>query len=146
MTGEKAIGFEIKTVSNLIKRRINNSIAEHRDIDQSTAMHGWVLGYLCHHQDRDIFQKDLEQQFSIRRSTATEILKLMEKKGLIERKPVSYDARLKKIVLTEKAVQTHAMIQQEIDKMDNELKACLTEAEVSEFFKIMDKIKTYLLA
>ena len=36
------------------------------------------------------------------RSTVTGVVKLMERKGLIRRESVSSDARLKKLVLTEK--------------------------------------------
>lgn len=44
---------------------------------------------------RIIFQKDLETEFCIGRSTVTNILNLMEKKGFVRRESVSYDARLK---------------------------------------------------
>ena len=46
---------------------------------------------------KDTFQKDIESEFSINRSTTSEMLKLMCKKGMIQRVPVAHDARLKKI-------------------------------------------------
>ncbi len=36
-------------------------------------------------EGKEIFQKDIEAEFNIRRSTATGILKLMEKNGFINR-------------------------------------------------------------
>ena len=75
--------------------------ARERGVDELTAMHGWILGYLCRNEDKDIFQKDIEAEFKICRSTVTNILKLMEKKGYIRRESVPYDARLKKLVLTD---------------------------------------------
>ena len=69
--------------------------ARERGVDELTAMHGWILGYLCRNEDKDIFQKDIEAEFKICRSTVTNILKLMEKKGYIRRESVPYDARLK---------------------------------------------------
>ena len=34
--------------------------ARERGVDELTAMHGWILGYLCRNEDKDIFQKDIE--------------------------------------------------------------------------------------
>ena len=73
-----------------------SDFARERGVDELTAMHGWILGYLCRNEHKDIFQKDIEAEFKICRSTVTNILKLMEKKGYIKRESVPYDARLKK--------------------------------------------------
>lgn len=51
-------------------------------------MNGWVIVYLAHNSDRDVFQRDLEERFNVRRSTVSNILSLMEKKGLIKRESV----------------------------------------------------------
>ncbi|MBQ3158636.1 MAG: MarR family transcriptional regulator [Clostridia bacterium] len=50
-----------------------------------------------------VYQKDIEQHFSIRRSTATESLKRLESQGLITRTVSLTDARLKEITLTKEA-------------------------------------------
>ncbi|MBA1393393.1 MarR family transcriptional regulator [Lactobacillus sp. XV13L] len=50
-----------------------------------------------------IYQKDIEREFNIRKSTATNILRLMEQNGLIVRKVDARDSRLKKILLTDRA-------------------------------------------
>ena len=44
---------------------------------------------------------------SITRSTVTNILQLMERKGYIERRSVPQDARLKQLVLTEEGICFH---------------------------------------
>lgn len=61
-----------------------------------------AISYLCEKQDIDVFQKDFEREFSIRKSTASRILKSMENNGLI--------VRLKKVVLTENAIKIHDSI------------------------------------
>ena len=63
-------------------------------------MQGWIIGYLYQNRDKEVFQRDIQEQFSIRRSTVTGILQLMEKNGLITRSSVERDARLKKLELT----------------------------------------------
>lgn len=96
------VGYQIKTLDHMIGRKIMNILLEN-GMDQVTVMHGWIIAYLYENQDKDIYQKDLEGKFCISRSTVTNILKLMEKKGYIDRISVEKDARLKKLVLTDKA-------------------------------------------
>lgn len=141
--GFKHVGGEIKTLSNLIKRRFDNSkvISE---IDKLTGMHGWFIGYIYHNRDKDIFQRDLEEEFSIRRSTATGILQLMEKNELIIREPVDYDARLKKLVLTAKAIAVHEAITREIDRIEGDITKGLTKEEIDTFLLILNKMKKNL--
>ena len=98
---DRKLGFEIGRTSRLIKRILDNN-SQKEYIDKVTGTHGWALGYFHRNRDKDIFQKDFEKEFDIRRSTASHILSLMEENGIITRESVPYDARLKKIVLTEK--------------------------------------------
>lgn len=47
---------------------------------------GNILNYiLVESQNRSVYQKDIEQEFGLRPSTATETLKSLEKNGLIKR-------------------------------------------------------------
>ena len=63
-----------------------------------------VLHYILFQSlKKDIYQKDIEKEFQIRRSTATGILQLLEKNGFVIRETVEWDARLKKLVPTAKA-------------------------------------------
>jgi DNA-binding MarR family transcriptional regulator len=135
------IGREIRILSNLIKRRVGSSkvIAE---TDKLTGTHGYMIGYIYHNMDKgDIFQRDLEEEFSIRRSTATGILQLMEKNGLIIRESVDYDARLKKLVLTPKAIAVHEAVMKEFESIESLIARGLTQEEINMFFDIMNKIK-----
>nr|WP_306286949.1 MarR family transcriptional regulator [Neglectibacter timonensis] len=104
-------------------------------------MHGWVIGYLYENRNRDVFQRDLQEQFSIRRSTVTGILQLMEKNGLITRQSVDEDARLKKIVLTPKAIEQHEQIHRSIRKVEEQLSEGLTPEEKQTFLELCDKIR-----
>ena len=88
MERKNQIGFEVKVISNLIQRKID-STASGRGLAKLTPMQGWIIDYIYNNQnENDIFQRDVEAEFTIRRSTATGILKLMEKNGLITRVPV----------------------------------------------------------
>ena len=64
-----------------------------------------VIDFIMNHEKQEIFQRDIEHEFNIQRSTTTVLLQRMEKKGLIERHTSSKDARQKAVVLTDKAVK-----------------------------------------
>lgn len=140
MDHNQTIGLEIKTLSNLIKRYVDNS-ATKKYVDKLTGTHSWIIGYLYDNRDKDIFQRDLETEFSIRRSTATGILQLMEKNKLVIKSPVDYDARLKKITLTPKAIEIREIIAEDIKRIEAQLSKGLTEEEISVFFTVVSKIK-----
>ncbi len=98
---------EICCVANLIRREIDNySFGNLGGTEQRiTRMNGWIIEYIYKKGGSDVFQKDLEKELSITRSTASKVIDLMEQKGLIEKSSVEYDARLKKLSLTPKAVE-----------------------------------------
>ena len=88
-------------------------------MDSLTNMQRHVLHYiLLQSMSRDIYQKDVEAEFQIRRSTATGILQLLEKNGFILRKAEDRDARLKKIVPTEKAEKVREHVLMNIDRTE----------------------------
>ena len=140
---DKLVGFEIKTVHNLLKRDFE-SLTIDKEMKNITAMQKWIIGYLSDNEDKDIFQRDIEEEFSVRRSTATGILQLMEKNNLIKREPVSYDARLKKIVLTQKALDIQNEINQEIKAHDKKLSKNISKDDLEIFFKVMKQIRKNL--
>ena len=88
----------------------------------------------------DTFPKDIEKEFSINRSTTSEMLKLMCKNGMITREEVDYDARLKKIVLTEASRQHNRNIEDKMRKMHQQLIKDLSDDEINAFIKISDKL------
>lgn len=142
MNKERHLGFEIRALNNYVKRLVQSTKPE--EFKESTGVHGWAIRYFYENRNKDIFQRDFETRFSIRRSTATNMLKLMEKNGLITRETVSYDARLKKIVLTDKAVEMHKKATKNIEMIENTLKKGITEEELNSFYYVIDKIKANL--
>ena len=102
-TGENShdVGRLINTLSHQLKRQM--CIREEED-SLTTNMQRLVLHYILFQSMKgDIYQKDVEKEFQIRRSTATGTLQILEKNGFIRREPVKQDARLKKLVPTDKA-------------------------------------------
>lgn len=136
MEKEQDVGFAVRKLSNLIKRDVEKSKLK-LGLDPVGGVNGWAIGFLYANREKDIFQKDFEEQFSIRRSTASNILKTMEQKGFIERISVESDARLKKIVLTEKAIEIHKKIMEDIKFREERLCKGVSETDLEVFFKVM---------
>lgn len=134
------VGRRIKIINNLMKRSMDKFFGQRPD--RATLMHTWILGFLQNRQDagKDTFQKDIEAEFSINRSTTSEMLKLMCKNGMISRVPVDYDARLKKIVLTEQSLKFNRELSRKMNELDKILIKGLTESEVETFLKLCDKL------
>lgn len=143
MAYKHTIEFELRVLNNMIHRQIIASDNIKR-VDELTGATGWLIGYLIHNRDRDIFQKDIEKEFSVRRSTASKALSIMEDKGLIRRESVDYDARLKKLVLTDRAIELNKLIEADIIKIDKKMTAGLTDEEINTFIATIQKIKKNL--
>ncbi len=149
MSQTEEIGFQIRTLSKLIKRQTDRLAFQGAENPENgekpgSGFHGWIIGYLYHHREQDIFQRDLQEAFSIRRSTVTGLLQLMEKKGLVTRSSVESDARLKKITLTPKAVALHESIMNGIQKTEESISRGLSEEEKRTFLEICGKIRANL--
>ena len=99
------------------------------------------LGFLCRNRDQEIFQKTLEEVFSIRRSTASRLLKNMEAEGLIVRLPVSRDARLKRVMVTPKAEALNQQAAIRIQYVEAALTRGLTQEELDQFMATVEKLK-----
>ena len=140
----KNLGIAVRNVNILIKRRMESSPVR-KAMDNATGMHGYVIGYLKSREGEDVFQKDVEKRFSIRRSTATAILQLMEKNGFITRESVEYDARLKRIVLTDKAKQLTLLFNEEVRKTEEILKRGLTNEEINLLIDLLGKLQRNLI-
>lgn len=141
MQKEDEIGHVIKCLSNEIRRYMVCRDSE-RGI---TRTQGLIIGYLHHESGkRNVFQRDIETQFNIRRSTVAEILKLMEKNGLIERTGVKEDARLKKITLTSKAEKIHETVQRDIERVERQLRRGISEEEMKSFVATVRKMQSNL--
>jgi DNA-binding MarR family transcriptional regulator len=137
---EKEFCFEFMVLSHLIKRYLNNQGLSNY-VDNLSGTNGWVIGYLMENRDRDIFQKDIENAFSIRKSTVSKILRLMEQKQLIRRVSVSSDARLKKLELTDKAYELHKFVMENIMTLNEKFTENLTDEEIEQFISIIKKVK-----
>ena len=137
---ELRIGVEVHKADRVIGRCLSNRVKA-AGIDEVTIVHGWVIRYLYERRSEDVFQKDLEQHFSVGRSSVTNTIKLMEKKGFICRESVTRDARLKKVSLTDKGIQTHEEMTKITEQMDDFLLRGVGKEDLKIFLGVIRKIR-----
>ena len=136
---ERKIGPEIHCTDLKLSRNLSAHVRK-AGIDEVTMMHGWIIRYLYENRDRDIFQKDIEQQFSVGRSTVTNLIQLMEKKGFVKRESVKQDARLKKVILTDKGADSQEAFEDVVEHIEEELSEGIPVEELHIFYKVLDQI------
>ena len=139
----KRIGIDLRCLSNLTLRFMENK-ANKKYVDNITGTNGWIIGYISDHRDRDVFQRDLEEEFSITRSTSSKVVNLMVKKGLIVRESVPQDARLKKLVLTGKALDIAKLMEQDGENLEKTLRKGFSEEEIETLHSYLVRVKKNL--
>jgi DNA-binding MarR family transcriptional regulator len=138
-----SIARELKIVINKSNRMAQGVLPA--DIRREvTRMQGRVIGFLYRNGGRDVFQRDVEAEFSITRATASKMLSRMERNGLIVRSGVAGDARLKKLELTDKAVGYFQQILQGFQQFEQRLTRGLTEEEGKALLRLLRKLEANL--
>jgi len=137
---QRHIGRELHRLDNCIGRYLckYSSACKHKDEVTGTNMR--IIRFLKTNENRDIYQKDVEKEFGITRSTASRVLVLMEEKGLVKRLSVEHDARLKKLILTEKSALMGEEMRQIGEKTDAKLLEGFSEEEKKQLYAFIDRM------
>ena len=130
---ERQIGYEVRTLNQVIGRLVNSYQSKVDEKAGINRMQGWIIGYLYRHSEEAVFQ--------MARSTASGILQAMEKKGLITRESIPRDARLKRLVLTEKGMEFQMEIMENFDRIQDVLKSDIPQEKLECFLEVLDMIR-----
>lgn len=133
----RRLAFTLRVLQNQIKTIIRNTVPCSSKAPQSQ-LQGGILGYLYHHQEQPVYQRDIEKEFCISGATATNTLQVMERNGLIVRKAQDRDARLKRILMTEEAMQHHRQVEEHMELMERRMRQGLSTSEVEELHRMLD--------
>lgn len=131
---QKSVQRYISKLSNKVRRRLDVLSGQYGTL---TGAEGRVLNYLLA-QNSVRFQKDIEDEFDLRASTASEMLKSMEHKGFIMRQQLTEDARMKKIVITPMALGFQKQVQEDLAEMDAKILKGISEKDKENFFRIAE--------
>lgn len=105
-----------------------------------------MLGYLYFqlHRKNQVFQKELEEEFKIRKSSVTSVIQILEKKGLVRRIGVPEDARKKELMLTEKGIMVQKTVIERLDRLEMLVDEALSQKERQIWFSCIRKIEAKL--
>ncbi|UQS84407.1 MarR family winged helix-turn-helix transcriptional regulator [Apilactobacillus apisilvae] len=113
------VGRLVKIASIQFARHFDNMAKEYG----LTSTQMSIIDFVMRKPNEEIFQKDIEEEFYIQRSTASILLKRMEDKELVRRIPSTLDARKKQVILTDKSFK----LQSKINDFMNENQELLDE-------------------
>lgn len=96
---------------------------------------------LVSYPDREIYQKDIEEELNIRSASVSTLLKIMEAQDFIRREKVSYDDRLKRILPTSHTVEMKEQVERYITLLEKRLTAGIEEKERKVFSDVLKKMQ-----
>lgn len=131
------LGRNVHMLSRLLKRNTDIEVTKYGITGVQSAMIGFIYEKS---KKKDVFAKDIEKAFDLRRASSAGLIQNMEKNGLIKREMVGNDARLRKIVLTEKALELRRKLDKSIKNMEKKMQAGLTKEEVEKYLELTKKM------
>lgn len=106
-----------------------------------TAMQALTLEYIMLRGEKgDVFPKDLETFLSIRSSSVASLMNNLETAGYIQRETASFDARYKRLVPTQKALDIKVAISQRIDEYHKSLFRGISEKDLAVYESVIEKM------
>lgn len=124
------LGLEVRILSNLIYNRLNQTTVE---VENLTIHQYWILSYLTANLDKEVYQKEIEQLFSIKRSTTNEMLRTMETRGFIRRTVSSEDARRNILSVTEEGIAAREQLDQDLSRLMLQFFGDIPRSELEQF-------------
>ena len=129
------IGRQINKISNYLRRR-SQKTQEKIGLTNNQAL---VLDYIMA-SNCPVYQKDIEKEFDLRPSSATELIGGMEEKGWIERIVSPSDKRLKEIVFKDNSDIVRNSIKSEICTTEKQLIKGINKKDLEVFMKVTNQM------
>lgn len=140
MNHQRKLGKDIHRLDVSIGRSLCQNL-QNCGMEDVSGTNGRIIRFLSDRENTDVYQRDLEKEFGITRSTASRVLTLMEQKGLITRSGVAHDARLKKLTLTPRARSYSDMMHLNGEQMNRQLLKGFTPEETEQLFSFLDRLQ-----
>ncbi len=138
---KEEIGFQIKEIHNLISRKAFRESRKYTNKGVSP-IQGMIVKYIIDktNNHEEVFQKDIQSTFRLRRSTLSGILQTMENNGLIKKESSKSDLRSKKIIITNDSNDLYDDIIEKLNNSESVMKNGISKNELDIFYKVSNKI------
>ena len=103
-----------------------------------------IIEYIIN-SDEEVLQCDLEKAIKLRRATISGVLKTMEKKNLITRVISSKDARVKKIILSDKTKKMYLESKAKLEALEELITSNISDNEINIFLEVINKMQENLM-
>ena len=131
------LGLEVRILSNLIYNKLNQMTMETGGVSIHQC---WILQYLTENADKEIYQKDIEQLFSIKRATANQMLRSLEVKGYIRRTLSIDDARKNVLTVTKEGIAACEHLEGNLYQFMLKLHGDIPREELEQFQSTLRKL------
>ena len=137
------VGETIKRFCNCLEREAKKTeqLLYEKGIDitrSQGAVMGYIYGKTC--EKDNVYQKDIEKFFGLRRPSATNLLNRLESKNYIIRVKDELDARSKKLELTQKGLGFVDAIKENIECIEKKVIEGVTAQEMETFYSVIEKM------
>ncbi len=134
------VANELKKLDVDISRKLFSIAKENKISFYPSPLQAKITKYLIENNKREVYQKELEEVFEVRKATISGVLFTMEKNEVIKRVASENDARQKKIVLTKKSKKIYE-VKETFKKLDEEITKNISEEELNNFLSTIEKIR-----
>lgn len=130
------IGKNIKKLNNILDCKLNTALKKWN----LTRSQFFIITYLMMNTDKDISQKDIEEAFQLKNPTVTGLVRLLEKKGFIERRVHPKDKRSNLLILTEKGRKLKPQVYGSVKRADEQILKGFSEEEKKQLENFLDRM------
>lgn len=138
MDKEIRVGVILKNINKVFENNCNRELKKN---DITMSQHH-VLVYILNNSKNgnEINQKDIERTFDLSNPTVTGILNRLESKSFITRETSLKDARYKKILVTDKALNIGKELKQKGKKLEEKLVKGMSDEEANKLKELLNKV------
>lgn len=136
MSSDKSLLNELRKINIALKRRMSTFVLGDRKLSAVSSM---VVHYIFM-QGGSAKQKDVENEFGLRRSTASQLIKKLEEDGYVTREITGNDGKSKTIYLTQEARQQQTAVAEKFGEIEKQIESSLTPNEIGSFLLLSQKI------
>ena len=132
---------EIKTLEVKIGKRLFQEAKLQEIKRPPSPLQAKILKYILDHKEEVVCGKDLENYLHVSKATISEVLMAMEKSAIIKRISIPYDARAKRIVLTDTSLERFQELEKNFQSINEELLHGVSKKELACFLNVLQKMK-----
>ena len=137
---ERQIGYEVRTLNQVIGRLVNSYQSKVDEKPELTACRGGSL-VICTDIQKRLFPERPGSRISDGAFYCFRNPSGNGEERLITREPIPRDARLKRLVLTEKGMEFQMEIMENFDRIQKVLKSDIPQEKLECFLEVLDMIR-----